>query len=79
MDSVGNMPVRSKINSFFGLCAACLTALAGGVLSMFGKPPAKPAADALRQMEFKTSTQHLGVRFTEKIRQVFRFRWLKKF
>jgi hypothetical protein len=30
-------------------------------------------------MEFKTSTQHLGVRFTEKIRQVFRFRWIRRF
>jgi len=66
------MPVRSKINSFLGL-------LAGGLLSTFGKSPAKPAADDLRRMEFKTSTQALGVRFTEKMRQVFRFRWLKKF
>jgi hypothetical protein len=72
MDNAGNMVTRSKIGSFLGL-------LAGGVLSIFGKSSAKPAVGALRQMEFKTSTQHLGVRFTEKIRQVFRFRWLRKF
>jgi len=66
------MPVRSKINSLLGL-------LAGGLLSIFGKSPAKPTASDFRRMEFKTSTQRLGVRFTEKIRQVFRFRWLKRF
>jgi len=66
------MSVRSKINSFLGL-------LAGGLLSIFGKSPAKPTANDFRRMEFKTSTQHLGVRFTEKIRQVFRFKWLRKF
>jgi len=66
------MSVRSKINSFLGL-------LAGGLLSIFGKSPAKPTASDIRRMGFKTSTQRLGVRFTEKIRQVFRFKWLRKF
>lgn len=66
------MSVRSKINSLLGL-------LAGGLLSIFGKSPVKPTAGDFRRMEFKTSTQRLGVRFTEKIRQVFRFRWLKRF
>jgi hypothetical protein len=66
------MSVRSKINSFLGL-------LAGGLLSIFGRPLTKPTASDFRRMEFKTSTQQLGVRFTEKIRQVFRFRWLRKF
>jgi hypothetical protein len=66
------MAACSKINSFFGF-------LAGGLLTIFGRRQAKPDTNALRQMEFKTSTQHLGVRFTEKIRQVFRFRWLRKF
>ena len=66
------MSVRTKINSFLGL-------LAGGLLSTFGKSPAKPTTDDLRQMDFKTSTQHLGVRFTERIRKVFRFRWIRKF
>jgi hypothetical protein len=66
------MPVHSEKKSLFGL-------LAGVVLSMFGKSPAKPDADALRQTEFKTSAQRLGVRFTEKIRNIFRFKWLRKF
>jgi hypothetical protein len=66
------MSVRSKINSFLGL-------LAGRILSVFGRPLTKSTAGDFRRMEFKTSTQHLGVRFTEKIRQVFRFKWLRKF
>jgi hypothetical protein len=66
------MPVHSEKKSLFGL-------LASVVLSMFGKSPAKQDVDALRQMEFKTSTQRLGVRFTEKIRNIFRFKWLRKF
>ncbi|MDD5328165.1 MAG: hypothetical protein PHY02_10195 [Phycisphaerae bacterium] len=65
------MSIRTKLNSFLGL-------LAGGLLSIFGRPPAKPTTRDLKQMEFETSTQHLGARFTEKIRQVFRFRWIKK-
>jgi hypothetical protein len=60
----------TKINSFLGLLAAWL-------LSLFGKSPSKPAADYLKRADFKTSTQHLGVRFSEKIRDVFRFKWLK--
>ncbi|MHC4157963.1 MAG: hypothetical protein ACYSSO_02685 [Planctomycetota bacterium] len=66
------MSARTKIGSILGF-------FAGGLLSIFGKSPAKPTADDLKQTEFKTSTQRLGVRFTERIREVFRFRWLKKF
>ena len=68
---ITSMRVRSKINSFVGL-------LAGQLLSVFGKSPAKPTTDDLNQMEFKTSTQRLGIRFTERIREVFRFRWLRR-
>jgi len=65
------MRVRTKLNSFLGFLAA-------GALSLFGKSPAKPDAEDLKRMEFKTSTQRLGIRFTDKIRNVFRFKWLKK-
>jgi hypothetical protein len=65
-----NMRLCAKINSFLGL-------LAGWLLSLFGKSPRKPVADDLKRADFKISTQHLGVRFSEKIRDVFRFRWLK--
>jgi len=67
---VMSMRFCAKINSFLGL-------LAGWVLSLFGKSPQKPVADDLRRADFKTSTQRLGIRFSGKIRDVFRFRWLK--
>jgi len=60
----------TKINSILGLFAA-------GLLSIFGKSPAKPAIDDLKRADFVTSTQRLGIRFSEKVRDVFRFRWLK--
>ncbi|MCK4293018.1 MAG: hypothetical protein KAY65_07460 [Planctomycetes bacterium] len=52
--------------------------IAGGILSVFGKAPRKPTTDDLSRADFKTSTQRLGVRFTEKIRNVFRFKWIKR-
>jgi hypothetical protein len=67
---VMTMRFSAKINSFLGF-------LAGWVLSLFGKSSRKPVADDLKRADFKTSTQHLGIRFSEKIRDVFRFRWLK--
>jgi hypothetical protein len=65
------MSVRTKISLFLGW-------LAGGLLSVFGKSPAPPDHDDLKRTEFKTSTQRLGIRFTERIRKVFRFRWIRK-
>ena len=65
------MSIRAKVNLLLGW-------LAGALLSVSGKAKAKPTARALSRAEFKTSTQRLGVRFTEKIRKVFRFRWLRK-
>jgi len=65
------MPVHPKINSFLGL-------LAGRILSLFGKSPPAPTTEDFKKMEFKTSTQRLGVRFTENIRRIFRFRWIRK-
>ena len=64
------MRFRGKMNSFFGL-------LAGELLSLFGRAPAKPGLDDLKRADFTTSTQRLGICFGEKIRDVFRFRWLK--
>ena len=66
------MSVRAKINSFLSLFASLL-------LSIFGKSPARPTTADLQRAEFKTSTQRLGIRFTERIRNIFRFRWLRRF
>jgi hypothetical protein len=63
------MALRQKTSSVLGL-------LAGILATVFGRGPAKPAAKDLKDAEFSTSTQRLGVRFTERIRDVFRFKWL---
>ena len=68
---VGNMRFRTRANSFLGF-------LAGGLLSLFGKSSTKPRPEDLQRADFGTSTQRLGIRFSEKIRDVFRFKWLKK-
>ncbi|MHC4169985.1 MAG: hypothetical protein ACYSWQ_23800 [Planctomycetota bacterium] len=64
------MRSRGKRNSFFGL-------LAGGLLSLFGKTPDKAELADLQRADFTASTQRLGIRFGKKIRDVFRFRWLR--
>jgi hypothetical protein len=65
------MSAQTKRRTFLG-------SLAGGLLSIFGKRAAEPTVDDLKQADFKTSTQRLGIRFTEQIRRVFRFKWLKR-
>jgi len=54
-----------------------LGSIAGRILMLFGKKP-KPTAEDFQKLDFKTSTQKIGIRFTEKIRNVFRFRWIRK-
>jgi hypothetical protein len=65
------MVLRRRTNSVFGFLTAVLAAV-------FGAKPAKPAIKDLKEADFSASTQRLGVRFTERIRDVFRFKWLKK-
>jgi hypothetical protein len=65
------MSFGTRINSLLDL-------IAGLLLSIFSKSHAKPTTADLHHAEFKTSTQHLGIRFTERIRDVFRFKWLRK-
>lgn len=38
----------------------------------------KITSEDLKKHDHSTSTQRLGIRFTEHIRDTFRFRWLKK-
>ncbi len=52
--------------------------LAGLLAVVFGTRHAKPTTEDLKKVEFKTSTQRLGLRFTDHLRDVFRFKWLKK-
>ena len=52
--------------------------VAGGLLGIFGKIPKGGGVEELKKADFKVSMPGIGVRFTEKIRGVFRFKWLKK-
>jgi len=54
---------------------AVLAGLVGSVWLLF-KP--KKKSDDFKKMEFSTSTQKMGVGFTDKIRDIFRGRWIKK-
>jgi hypothetical protein len=65
------MVLHRKTNTVLGF-------LAGILATVFGTKTAKPSIEDLKRAEFGTSTQKIGVRFTERIRDVFRFKWLKK-
>jgi hypothetical protein len=61
---------NQKRNSILGF-------FVGSLLGLVGKP-SKTSVDDLKRLEFKNSTQRLGVSFTDRIRNIFRNRWLKK-
>jgi hypothetical protein len=63
------MVLHRKDNTVLGF-------LAGFIAAIFGAKTTKPSKEDLKQAEFKTSTQWLGIRFTDRIRDVFRFKWL---
>jgi len=58
--------------------SAFLGSLAGAFSSVFGGKTKEPSAEDLKRADYNTSTKRLNVRFTEKIRNVFRFKWIKK-
>jgi hypothetical protein len=55
-----------------------VNSLAGLLLYLFGKSQPKATAGDLKQADFPTSTQRLGMVFTERIRDIFRFRWVRR-
>ncbi len=54
-----------------------LGSIGGRILLLFGRKPKTSDEEAI-QSDFKTSTQRMGVSFNEKIRNVFRHRWIKR-
>jgi hypothetical protein len=48
-----------------------------GLAALFGGRN-KTVAEDMQKLEFKASTQRIGVSFTDKIRDVFRHKWIKK-
>jgi hypothetical protein len=53
--------------------------LAGGLFArLFPAPRSEVTCADLRRHDYSISTQRMGVRFTERIRDVFRFRWIRE-
>lgn len=52
---------------------------AGAVLlRWFGRRSSCVTTDDLGRHEYATSTQRIGIRFTDRIRDTFRFRWIRR-
>ena len=53
--------------------------LVGGLISRLSRPPLpNVTTEDLRKHDYSASTQRMGVRFTERIRDTFRFRWIRE-
>ena len=64
-------PRRAKKAVWLGLAGSALARL-------FARRLPPPDGEDLRKHDFPISTQHMGVRFTERIRDTFRFRWIRR-
>lgn len=63
-------PRRKKSGSILG-------SIAGAIINLFSKKSKNPPHH-LKKSDFPASTQKMGLRFDEKIRDRFRNKWLKK-
>ncbi|MCX5643223.1 MAG: hypothetical protein NTZ17_00840 [Phycisphaerae bacterium] len=53
--------------------------LAAGLIARLFKTPLPDAtSEDLRNCNYSTSTQRMGIRFTERIRNAFRLRWIRE-
>ena len=53
--------------------------LAAGLLArLFPTRLPEITREDLQRNDYSTSTQRMGIRFTERIRNVFRFRWIRE-
>jgi len=66
-----SLPRRSGKAAWLGYAAALLSRLRIGRRY-------KVTPHDLRKHDFPASTQRMGIRFTERIRDTFRFRWLRR-
>jgi len=51
--------------------------LSAVMFTVFGRRRRKANAEDFKRVDFSSSTQRLGIYFTDKIRDVFRFKWIK--
>jgi hypothetical protein len=55
------------------------SSLLGFIASWVAWPKAKRGhVETIQKLEFKASTQRMGITFTDKIRDIFRHKWIKK-
>ena len=54
-----------------------LGSIGGRILLLFGRKQKTSDSEAIKS-DFKTSTQKMGISFSDKIRNVFRHRWIKR-
>jgi hypothetical protein len=53
--------------------------LAGGLIAGLSRTPRSEVTGAdLRKNDYRTSTQRIGVRLTERVRNAFRHRWIRE-
>ena len=71
MSRVGENPKKSARLGF-------VTGWLLAIISTRGRKSRKPMIEDSQHGEFKRSTQKLGLRFTDKMRGIFRVRWLRK-
>ena len=64
------MAIRNKFGASLGFIAALC-------MKLFARAPTR-SGDTQKNLNFSTSTQRMGLRFTDKIRNRFRSIWLKK-
>ncbi|MBN2512075.1 MAG: hypothetical protein JXB18_03960 [Sedimentisphaerales bacterium] len=49
-----------------------------GLFSGWSARKIEPTQQDVANLDFPSSSQKMGVRFSEKVREVFRFRWIRK-
>ena len=64
------MAIRNKFGARLGL-------IAGQCMRLFGRASAR-CGETQKKLDFTTSSQRMGLRFTDKVRDRFRSMWLKK-
>jgi hypothetical protein len=61
-----------------GRRALWLGRAAGLIARLFKTPLPDATSEDLRNHDYSTSTQRMGIRFTERIRKAFRLRWIRE-
>jgi hypothetical protein len=72
------MRVRTEATKTPSVKALWLGLAAGLIARLFRTRLPEITGEDLQRNDYPTSTQRMGVRFTERIRNAFRFRWIRE-